>query len=346
MRHSKTHTQNFGYGHQMAYAGKNALRTVMPDQKNSIASHAFRWKQFCRWLKASCWDIPDARKINKPILNHYAEYLRARLNGQGKALSVAYGQNLLSSCNVVLAALRNDTLVSIRPAEALQAKRSAIRDDAPVLDRQALHRAQAFLQPPPPAGTPSPRDRQLQQQRAVSAVVLGLARELGLRTKETVLMDTHLALEQAQTQGRVQVREGTKGGCGKRIERWVPVTDTAMAVLQQATKLQGRKRNLVSVLHRGKPDTAAKVIQRIKNQTQPALAAAGLTTRHDLRAAWACERYEQLTGCPAPVVAGGRLADTDTDHEARLMLSREMGHNRTSVIAEYIGSCRMKAPVD
>ncbi len=34
--------RNFGFGNQMAYAGKNALRTTLPGQYNSIASHAFR----------------------------------------------------------------------------------------------------------------------------------------------------------------------------------------------------------------------------------------------------------------------------------------------------------------
>src|SRR5690606_41549779 len=36
---------------------------------------------------------------------------------------------------------------------------------------------------------------------------------------------------------------------------------------------------------------------------------------HDLRAAYACERYESLTGYAAPVVAGERLADRELRSE-------------------------------
>ena len=61
---------------------------------------------------------------------------------------------------------------------------------------------------------------------------------------------------------------------------------------------------------------------------------------HDLRAAYACERYEALTGAPAPVVAGERRVERATDHAARAMISQEIGHGRIEVVAAYVGSAR------
>jgi hypothetical protein len=64
----------------------------------------------------------------------------------------------------------------------------------------------------------------------------------------------------------------------------------------------------------------------------------GIKGYHELRAAWACERYMQEAGCPAPVMQGGRIADPSVDAEARRIIARELGHDRIDVVAEYIGA--------
>ncbi|MCF7997248.1 MAG: hypothetical protein K9L32_09620 [Chromatiaceae bacterium] len=62
---------------------------------------------------------------------------------------------------------------------------------------------------------------------------------------------------------------------------------------------------------------------------------------HDARAAFACERYQALSGQPAPVIAGGQhLADREADGQAREVIAVELGHGRTDVVAAYIGSAR------
>ena len=63
---------------------------------------------------------------------------------------------------------------------------------------------------------------------------------------------------------------------------------------------------------------------------------------HGLRHAYAHNRYEELTGwlCPA---AGGSVAkdltqeQRELDREARLTISRELGHEREAVVAAYPG---------
>lgn len=64
----------------------------------------------------------------------------------------------------------------------------------------------------------------------------------------------------------------------------------------------------------------------------------GLKGFHELRAAYACERYEQLTGHPAPV-HGGQVyfSDRQLDQHARQTISVELGHQRIDVMSAYIG---------
>jgi hypothetical protein len=61
-----------------------------------------------------------------------------------------------------------------------------------------------------------------------------------------------------------------------------------------------------------------------------------------LRHAYAQHRYEELTSWPCPA-AGGPMAKELTpeqhelDHEARLTISQELGHERAQVTAAYLG---------
>ena len=75
-------------------------------------------KRFCDWAKTQ--DIKEAHQINNHTLKNYAEYLKARLNGQGKSIAVATAQNRLSTCNTVLKVLRGNGDIAINPAEALE----------------------------------------------------------------------------------------------------------------------------------------------------------------------------------------------------------------------------------
>jgi integrase len=69
---------------------------------------------------------------------------------------------------------------------------------------------------------------------------------------------------------------------------------------------------------------------------------AGLSRLHGLRHAYAQRRYEELTGWTSPA-AGGPPAKSfsaeqrSLDEEARLTISRELGHERISIVRIYIG---------
>ncbi len=63
----------------------------------------------------------------------------------------------------------------------------------------------------------------------------------------------------------------------------------------------------------------------------------GLGKLHDLRAAYACERYQALAGAAAPAVGGPRVASSEADRAARDTIAQELGHGRSDVVATYIG---------
>jgi hypothetical protein len=63
---------------------------------------------------------------------------------------------------------------------------------------------------------------------------------------------------------------------------------------------------------------------------------------HGLRHAYSQQRYQELTGWPAPA-AGGPTVKALTpeqklaDQKARLTISRELGHERIQVVGIYCG---------
>jgi len=69
---------------------------------------------------------------------------------------------------------------------------------------------------------------------------------------------------------------------------------------------------------------------------------AGLSKMHGLRHAYAQIRYEELTGWKAPATGGSETKvltkeQRELDREARLIISRELGHEREQITAAYLG---------
>jgi len=92
-------------------------------------------------------------------------------------------------------------------------------------------------------------------------------------------------------------------------------------------------RNLIA------PDESyLNVLQEIIRPARGVLHAHKLKGFHELRAAYACERYEQITQHRAPI-NGGQCCQVDKnlDLEARSQISYELGHGRIDVVAAYIG---------
>jgi site-specific recombinase XerC len=121
--------------------------------------------------------------------------------------------------------------------------------------------------------------------------------------------------------------------CKGGKERTIPIQDLFQRqVLDEAKALAGTG----SLIPRGL--TYIQQRRRFEHQC----AKAGIDHVHGLRHRWAQHRYAQLTGweCPA---RGGKSskqltkAEKKIDREARLAISRELGHEREQVTAIYLG---------
>ena len=312
---SKTNgRRNFGYGKQMTWAGKQALRDQYGNgHYGTVTSHAERWRQFVVWCRDER-NIRDARLIDKEVVQDYGQSLREKVDA---GTSPAYAQNLLSSVNVVMHAMRDDRQVHVAPA-ALVGQRSRTRTDPPTgLDQRVVRQC---------------ADRLRQDGHERVAATVEVARALGLRFREASMLNARAALRQVKERGAVNITAGTKGGRGHRVDRWVPVSGAAISCLVRAAYAQGRGRNLIP---------ANLTWEQWNSHVHYVWASVrddyGLKKIHDLRSAYACDRYRQLTGSAAPVIAGRQLVDRETDRRARQTIAQELGHGRIGVGNSYIG---------
>ena len=116
------------------------------------------------------------------------------------------------------------------------------------------------------------------------------------------------------------------------MTREVPITnESQVQALERAAAAQGDARAVMP------PDATWQSWREggLRDAREAVQAATG-GGLHDLRAAYACDRYQALTGHAAPA-AGGEILDRDTDQAARLAIAEELGHGRAEVAAEYIG---------
>ncbi len=327
-------TRNHGFGKQIAWAGHQALRAYYGQGHfATVQAHFLRWRQFCDWLR-DYYGIRDAGAIKPHHLDDYAEHLAQQV--EEEVMAVAYAQNLLSSVNTTLKALRGDGHLRIDSPSKRVGKRSHIRRELP--SGYDWDRFQSAVDALYDADLPR------------AAAVAQLARSLGLRLREAVLGDIPRWLRERDAHGKIDVREGTKGGRGKEVARWVPVVDGAGdCALENADSTRrelGCENNLLkphetydSFVNDGEIHRARAILHRH-----------GIKGYHDLRAAWACDRYCDLVGRCAPVVEQCSPSDELSEEESEavatlsaelgLELAQELGHNRLDVLAAYVGSHR------
>ena len=317
--------RNFGFGRQLSYAGPQALKDLFGDGHfATVKAHSDRWQAFVRWCRSEEGPrLNDARQIDREILMRYAAYMRQQVDQRN--VGIATAQNRLSSVNRTMAALRGDQYVKIpSPSKALGLQRSSVRGESP----QGQDRAQIEL---------IARALSERGQQRVAAIV-HLARETGMRLRESILADLPRLQREAGRLGKINIQDGTKGGrSGASAPRWIAVTDQVRVALDMATEASPKgSRNLLA------PDESYKdFLQAVVRPARDLLHENGLKGFHELRAAYACERYEQMTGFSAPV-NGVRVhrEDRELDLWARQQISQELGHNRIDVVSAYIGGRR------
>lgn len=310
--------RNFGYGRQMAWAGKQALRANFGDGRyNTVGSHAERFRHFATWCKEER-QLRDAERITREDVEAYCRSLAEQVEAED--IKVSYAVNLISSVNVTLASLRGDDKLRVTPSAKVGSRDRARRDPPAGLRQHSVRQC---------------ADRLRGEGHARIAATIEVARAFGLRRREASMLNARAALGQAYKRRAINITAGTKGGRGHRVDRWVPVTPYTMQVLRRAADAQGKARNLIE------PELSLKQwFSRLRHAWTLVRDDYGLKKFHDLRAAYACARYRELTDFAAPVVAGRRIADPGADREARLTIAQELGHGRDEVVKSYVGGTR------
>lgn len=297
-------------------AGRFAVNAVAREGQMGYATAATvgqRWQAFAAFAKAE--GVKRLEYVTAQLVASYGQAIATRV--AAGELSAAYGQNLVSAVNTVMGHATRGEWQSVSPTkDAGIAQRVNVRTAIPDgLDRQAVTVASEDLR---------------SARMANGAAVAELARDLGLRAKEGSLIDAKRALQEAHATGRVTIAHGTKGG---RV-REVPITSKRQLVtLAYAASVQENARSLVPT-----GQTWAKWEDGGLKAAREALQAHGISRIHELRSAYAVDRYQGLTG-HLPRAFGGNATKT-TDSAARLIIARELGHSRIAIVVSYIGSTR------
>ena len=310
--------RNFGYGRQLSYAGPQALRDLFGGgHYGTVKAHSDRWQAFVRWCRSENGPgFNDARQIDQQTLLDYAGHLRQHVE-QG-AIGIATAQNRLSSVNRTMAALRGDQYVKVAsPSKALGMRRTSVRRSVPQdQDREHVKRLVDVL---------------CGHQQSRAAAIAQLARATGMRLREAILAD----LPRLEQLGRINIQDGTKGGrSGASASRWITVDEHIRDALAFAFQVSpDGSRNLLAANERYRDFQ-----QVLVRPTREILHTHNLKGFHELRAAFACERYEQITQHPAPINDGHCYQlDRRLDQNARVQISYELGHGRIDVVSPYIG---------
>ena len=270
---------------------------------STVATVLERFEHFKRFAKEH--GVARFERVSSALVRSYAEHLKQR------SLSPAYSANMLSAVNSVMsrAHIHNGTSwIPVTGREVNLQRRQRTRTSETVTREQSSH-AIAQL---------SPR----------TAVIASLARELGLRSKEASLINAKKALAEATDKSFVAIEAGTKGG----RYREVPITNQLQIdALKKAAQIQGQHHSLV-------PQEKSWVVFREGElrDGRELLKKHGVAGYHELRAAYAAERYHELTGEIAPV-NGGKITDKEVDLDSRLQISNELGHGRAEVLNAYVG---------
>lgn len=171
-------------------------------------------------------------------------------------------------------------------------------------------------------------------QLRAAAIVL-LARATGIRLREAILADLSRLSREANDLGRINIQDGTKSDrAGASAPRWIAVDDHVRSALEFAQQVSSAgSRNLIAP-----HENYLGLLQQVIRSARDILHDHTLKSFRELRSAYACERYEQITHHRAPVNGGEFCQVAERfDRKARRQISYELGHGRIDVVAAYIG---------
>jgi len=161
-----------------------------------------------------------------------------------------------------------------------------------------------------------------------------LQEQFGLRKQECLLFQPHTAYQPAKEgrKDRIYLQGSwTKGG----KERWIPIVNESQRQFLDylLTAFQPGESMIPQNM------TLKQQISIYDYQTKKV----GMHKLHGLRYAYAQSRYYDLLGFPCPAQGGPSLRQLPPEQrllvrQARLQISKELGHEREDVVLIYLGS--------
>lgn len=181
------------------------------------------------------------------------------------------------------------------------------------------------------------------------AIMLELVWRTGLRRKEAVMFQPHLAIVPAGLVPMdspiaeyyvscLSIERGTKGG---RLRLIPLVSDVQREIIERAKQYAPHPTSYLG--HPGK--TLLQALDRYKN----VLSKAGITKKelgivgHGLRHQFAGDQYFDLAKIACPVRGGDPLQDAELLERVLRAVSQQLGHNRPSITQAYLGSFSRKS---
>ena len=282
---------------------------------SSKATLSMRWGKFCEYAKSK--HINKLETITYDLVINYGQHLQRRINED--SLSPATAQNYVSSVNTVMSLTPSNWKPVSPTANCLLDKRTRIASYSK---------------------STSEKSHLIVTSEASNNVknLMDFQRYLGLRFKESCLLDAKQALREAIDHKLINVIKGTKGG----RRRQVPASKKAIEVLKHAVEIQDGKSLIPKNL--SYKEFRNKCYQEIKDKD---------FNFHGERHWYAQNRYQELTKAPPAIVANwsrkeriNKLAEflnieipeaKKVDQKARLQIAYELGHSREEITNTYLG---------
>lgn len=311
-------SRNYNAGSRnMADAGRMIVNARSHNGYQTKRDLAERWKIFSKW--ATNQGVKKMENVTRELVIEYGQY-QQRLIDAGERQGASTAKNYVSAVNSVMRLATKGQWQSVYPGQ-----------DCGIQKRRYL--------PTENKAMSETWHRNAQQELGERiACMLELQRKFGLRFKESALLNAAGALKEAHLRGYITVKAGTKGG---RIRR-VACRPDNIAALEKAAAVQNGRSMI--------PETMSYIEFRRACYAQAHTAGVRF---HSERHHYAQERYREITGAPAPIAAGWgrkqriqRLAEhlqiteedaVKIDNDARLRVSKELGHGRVEVANAYLG---------
>lgn len=310
---------NYGIGSRdMDVAGKFIVDRKFHGGYQSKYDIAQRWGYFCKWAKRE-HSVKKMENVTFDLVVLYGKQLQSQLD-RGDRVSSSAPKNYVSAVNTVMRLATNETWKTVRPDK-----------DCGIEKRRYI---------PTESKAMSSATHQTAQRKVGEriACLMDLQRAFGLRFKESCLLSPKRALKEAKKHGHITLSAGTKGG----KKRTVPCSEPGLIALERAVLVQDGRSMVPKGMLYGD--------FRRECYEQARLAEISF---HPERHAFAQNRYTELTGAPSPIHAGWgrkerivRLSEflsitldeaTEIDHDARLQIAVELGHNRVGISNAYLG---------